>query len=107
MGLRVGAESGLERITCSIAIKRLRLFTQPRPDADLVQRHLLCRLLGVEPTRYAQREFFRVYPPRTFVAGSYYAPKALCDCTRREFRRNILDHPRRFAFENPIDGGCS
>ena len=27
MSLRVSAERGLERITCSIAIKRLRLFT--------------------------------------------------------------------------------
>ena len=27
----VGSDSGLERITCSIAIKRLRLFTQPGP----------------------------------------------------------------------------
>ena len=30
------------------------------PDADLVQRQLLRRLLGLKPTRYAQREFFRV-----------------------------------------------
>ena len=30
------------------------------PDADLVQRQLLRRLLGVKPTRYAHREFFRV-----------------------------------------------
>jgi len=32
------------------------------PDADLVQRQLLRRLLGVKQTRYAQREFFRVRP---------------------------------------------
>jgi hypothetical protein len=30
------------------------------PDADLPQRQLLGRLLGVERTRYAQRELFRV-----------------------------------------------
>ena len=30
------------------------------PDADLAQRQLLRRLLGVKQTRYAQREFFRV-----------------------------------------------
>jgi len=30
----VGSDSGLERITCSIAIKRLRLFTQPGPLSD-------------------------------------------------------------------------
>jgi len=30
------------------------------PDADLVQRQFLRRLLGVKQTRYAQREFFRV-----------------------------------------------
>ena len=31
----VGSDSGLERITCSIAIKRLRLFTQPGPTASV------------------------------------------------------------------------
>jgi hypothetical protein len=30
------------------------------PDADLLQRHLLRRLLGVKRTRYAQCELFRV-----------------------------------------------
>ena len=29
------------------------------PDADLPQRQLLCPLLGLERTRYAQRELFR------------------------------------------------
>jgi hypothetical protein len=28
---------------------------------------------------------------RTFAAGGYYNPKGRCDCTRREFHRNILD----------------
>ena len=32
------------------------------PDADLQQRHLLRRLLGVKRTRYAQCELFRVCP---------------------------------------------
>ena len=29
------------------------------PDADLAQRQLLCRLLGVERTRYARSEAYR------------------------------------------------
>ena len=40
----VGSDSGLERITCSIAIKRLRLFTQPGPFATFC-RSLVTRLL--------------------------------------------------------------
>jgi hypothetical protein len=32
----MSAESGLERLTCSIAIRRLRVFTQPGPQADIV-----------------------------------------------------------------------
>src|SRR5215471_18327927 len=32
----------------------------PWPDADLLQRQLLGRLLGAKRTRYAQREFLRV-----------------------------------------------
>ena len=30
-----GVSNGLERLTCSIAIQRPRVFTQPRPRADM------------------------------------------------------------------------
>ena len=43
MDLRVGGEGGLERITCSIAIKRLRLFTQPGPVAGHFYRSMVPR----------------------------------------------------------------
>ena len=55
----------------------------PWPDADLVQRQLLRRLLGVEQTGYAQREFFRVWPeadllqspPLTFARSGRRYPR--------------------------------
>jgi hypothetical protein len=43
----VGSDSGLERITCSIAIKRLRLLTQPGPKAPVPECLLSRRFWGV------------------------------------------------------------
>ena len=47
---------------CLFALARGGIFDEfaAMPDADLVKRQLLCRLLGLKRTRYAQRELFRV-----------------------------------------------
>src|SRR5215472_9609262 len=48
MGLWCGRRKRLERITCSIAVKRLRLFTQPGPLADIKR--------ALTPNRWGHRD---------------------------------------------------
>jgi hypothetical protein len=45
------------------------------PDADLLQRQLLCRLLGVKQS-YAQREFFRLMTDSGHRGGAVLAEYA-------------------------------
>jgi hypothetical protein len=66
----MSAESGLERLTCSIAIKRLRVFTQPGsfPDLDADKREV-----RFDPTNgHRQR---RAVAPQRAISGLMHRTK--------------------------------
>jgi hypothetical protein len=65
------------------------------PDADLPRLQLLCRLLGIEQTRDAQRDFSGFRPLPDVVRRYHTAPSPQCDLRHAEAvaAPSILDRP--------------